>query len=76
MHLIQKIYIYFVHLSKPILIIFAHAQTVILYIPIKSKINTSFFCILPDKMQKKEQPVDLLFFQEKVFFTMGVAKNL
>ena len=25
--------------------------------------------------QKKEQPVDLLFFQEKVFFTMGVAKN-
>ena len=28
------------------------------------------------KSEKKEQPVDLLFFQEKVFFTMGVAKNL
>jgi len=27
-------------------------------------------------LQKKEQPVDQLFFQEKVFFTMGVAKNL
>jgi len=26
-------------------------------------------------LQKKEQPVDQLLFQEKVFFTMGVAKN-